>query len=266
MSPSLEIHVSAITDVGKTRDHNEDCYLLWNMEGGQPIPGDGAVTVPDHQGLLVAVCDGMGGAAAGEKASALTVETLQARARAIEDGLLEDVQALGDWLVTSVVEADKRILREAGEHPEMEGMGSTCTAVIFVPGCLTLAHVGDSRAYHLRGETLRQISVDHSYVGELVAMGQITPEEARTHDQRNLLLQVLGLGRELDVDRVRVEMKSGDKVLLCSDGLYDLVEDEEMRRELTAGDDPAVACRTLVDLANERGGKDNITVVVARAG
>lgn len=267
MSPSLEIHVSALTDVGMTRDHNEDCFLLWNMERGEPVPGDGEVaSVPAREGLLVAVCDGMGGAAAGEKASALTVETLQVRAEEVEADRLQDIQALGDWLVESVVEADRRILREATEHPEMEGMGSTCTSLIFVPDGLTLAHVGDSRAYHLRGETLRQISVDHSYVGELVAMGQITAEEARTHDQRNLLLQVLGLGRELDVDRVRVEMKSGDKVMLCSDGLYDLVEDGEIRLELTAGDDPAVACRNLVDLANERGGKDNITVVVARAG
>ena len=266
MSDSLTLHVAGLTDVGMTRDHNEDCFLLWNMERHESIPADGdTVAVPHEDGILVAVCDGMGGAAAGEMASALAVETFRDRADQLEDGRIHDLDVVGDWLVESVIEADRRILDAARENPEMDGMGSTCTAVVVIPEGLTLAHVGDSRAYHLRGDTLRQISVDHSYVGELVAMGRISPEEARTHDQRNLLLQVLGLGRDLDVDRVLVQLQDGDMILLCSDGLYDLVDDPEVHREMAGDGDPAEVCRRLVDLANERGGKDNITVVVARA-
>lgn len=264
MSPSLRIHVAALTDVGRTRDHNEDCFLMWNVGRGESIPGNGpGVTVPDAEGALLAVCDGMGGAAAGEKASALAVETFADRVRGIGPDM--ELGKVGDWLAETVVEADRRILDAARADSEMEGMGSTCTAAVVLPAGLVLAHVGDSRAYHLRKGALRQISVDHSYVGELVALGRISPEEARTHEQRNLLLQVLGLGRPLDVDRVRIEMKSGDMVLLCSDGLYDLVEDSELRQEMMDGSDPATMCRNLVDLANERGGKDNITVIVARA-
>ena len=266
MSDSLVLHVAGLTDVGLTRDHNEDAYLLWNLTRRERIESDGVtVDVPDEQGVLVAVCDGMGGAAAGEMASALAVQTFAERAEGLAGDALSQLDPVGDWLEASVIEADRRILEAATADAEMEGMGSTCTSVVVLPEGLTLAHIGDSRAYHLRDGVLRQISVDHSYVGELVAMGRISPAEARTHDQRNLLLQVLGLGRPLEVDRVCAEMKSDDLILLCSDGLYDLVDDDEVRDHLGSDQDPAAICRELVDLANARGGKDNITVVVARA-
>ncbi|HEX9885459.1 MAG TPA: SpoIIE family protein phosphatase, partial [Longimicrobiales bacterium] len=126
------------------------------------------------------------------------------------------------------------------------------------------AHVGDSRAYHLRDGQLRQLSVDHSFVAELVAMGKITAEEARTHQNRNLLMQALGLGRPLDVDRLAIELVPGDRVLLCSDGLYDLVADHEIEAAMASADDPATLCHELIALANERGGSDNITVISAR--
>jgi protein phosphatase len=256
--------VAGLTDVGRTREHNEDCYLVWNVAGGEFVAAGATEIVPHDQGVLIAVCDGMGGAAAGEKASALAVETLRDRAQSVAGADLADLEVAGDWLSDAVVEADRRILDAAEADSDMKGMGSTCTAVIVLPEGLTMAHVGDSRAYHLRDGTLRQISVDHSYVGQLVALGRISPEEARVHDQRNLLLQVLGLGRPLEVDRVQVDVDPDDWLLLCSDGLYDLVDDRELREELLRNTDPAGACRNLVDLANERGGRDNITVVVAR--
>lgn len=258
------LRVAGLTDVGRTRHHNEDCFLLWNLSAAEAVQTERTVSFTDGQSVLMAVCDGMGGAAAGERASAIAVETLQDRAASMDRALLDSPSDFTEWLAGGVTEADGRILRTADGDGEMEGMGSTMTAVAVLPTGLTLGHVGDSRAYHLRDGVLRQISVDHSYVGELVALGRITPEEARTHEQRNLLLQVLGLGRPLDIDTVRVRLEPGDQILLCSDGLYDLVDDPELAAAMSDRSDPADVCRSCIDLANLRGGKDNITVVHAR--
>lgn len=257
------IRVAGLTDVGRTRDHNEDCYLLWHFGRDERIEGSDEASVPRSDGVLMSVCDGMGGAAAGERASEIAVDTLADRAAELGEEKLE-LSTFIEWLEESVKEADRRILEAAQADPELEGMGSTMTTVAAIPEGLALGHVGDSRAYHLRDGHLRQISVDHSYVGELVALGRITPDEARTHDQRNLLLQVLGLGRPLEVDRVAIALREGDMLMLCSDGLYDLVEDPEIKELMLADDDLAARCRELIQLANERGGKDNITVIVAR--
>jgi protein phosphatase len=263
----MDLWLAAITDVGRTRQHNEDCYLMWNLTGGDQIPGDGpAVRTPAADGILIGVYDGMGGAAAGEEASALAARTFAERSAHVTPDDLQDLSHLTTWLAESLRSADGRIFQAAQANPEMRGMGSTCTAMVVGEDELILAHVGDSRAYHLRDGTLRQITVDHSYVSHLVAVGQISSAEARTHRDRNVLLQVLGLGRPLEVDRVSVRLQPGDELLLCSDGLYDLVSEGEMRRGMQEQPDPAAACRHLVDLANARGGTDNITVVVARVG
>lgn len=265
-APPVKLVVGAVTDVGRSRDHNEDSYLVWNLranEAPQGLESTGAFT--DRDGIIMAVCDGMGGAAAGERASAIAVDTLASRSARLDQDLLGRPDEFGDWLCGSVTEADRRILDEAATDPELEGMGSTMTVISVTPGgLLFLAHVGDSRAYHLRDGQLRQLSVDHSFVAELVAMGKISAEEARTHQNRNLLMQALGLGRPLDVDRLTIELLAGDRMMLCSDGLYDLVSDEEIRQAMSSTEDPATLCHDLIALANERGGSDNITVIAAR--
>jgi len=262
----LLARVGALSDTGLQREHNEDRYLVQEL-GGAPADGP----LPDAidlslSTLLLAVCDGMGGAVAGEVASGLAVGALAERARdgaALGRGHHLDPGAMEDWLLGGVREANLRTLRRGQEEEELEGMGSTLTCVLLGGETLLLAHVGDSRAYHLRGERLRRISLDHSFVGRLVAMGRISEAEARRHEQRNLLLEAVGGAPELEIDRLRVTVREGDRLLLCSDGLSNLVGEEEIREILGGARQTAEQCAVLVEMANARGGDDNITVVVA---
>jgi PPM family protein phosphatase len=230
------------TDVGRVREANEDAYFV------------GA--------NLVAVADGMGGHLAGEVASATALEPVQAL-----DGIhFDDGKAAIEALRDAVVRANDTVSRMAEDDPSYRGMGTTLTAAIVEGRRVHLAHVGDSRAYLLRGERFSQLTDDHTLVQHLVDEGQITPEEAATHPQRSIITRAIGVSREIDVDTISLELDPGDQLLLCSDGLTGVISDDDIARELAQGDDPDATLDRLVEAANRGGGPDNITAVLLRYG
>jgi serine/threonine protein phosphatase PrpC len=236
----MKLRHSARTDVGRTRDHNEDNYAV----------GEGEQT--ERLGVLLVVCDGMGGHASGEVASHMAVETI-----------LADYYADG---------ADERpaALEQAFDHANEQiytsgrgSMGTTGVAALLHHDALHIANVGDSRAYLIREGEIRQVSRDHSFVSDQVAAGLITPEQARSSPHRNVITRALGYQPEVSVDMFRLPLQVGDIILLCSDGLHGLVTDEEIV-EIVSANDLDEATSRLIDLANQRGGSDNITVALTR--
>jgi serine/threonine protein phosphatase PrpC len=226
---------TCVTDTGKRRLRNEDAYVC---------------SPP-----LFAVADGMGGAQAGELASRLAAAALE------EHGAAQrGEQAAADL----VQEANARIYRRAREDPAAAGMGSTVTVALVdgAEAAVFLAHVGDSRAYLLRGGALEQLTADHSLVAELVRSGRLTEQEAENHPQRSVITRVLGTDPDVDVDTLTVQAEPGDLFLLCSDGLTAMLRDDEILQILEEAEgDPERAPRALVDAANRAGGDDNVTVV-----
>ena len=222
---------AALSDIGLQRSSNEDSFI--------------------DQPPLFAVADGMGGAQAGEVASRLAVETLRERA------------AAGDSLSEAAAEANRRIFKLAVENPDHAGMGTTLTALRLAGERAELAHVGDSRAYLLRDQAMTQLTDDHSLVGEWMREGTMTPEEAMASRYRSVLSRALGTEDEVEVDHEEVDLRAGDVLLLCSDGLSGTVPDDKIKAALL-GRAPEEAARRLVREAKSRGGHDNITVVVVR--
>jgi serine/threonine protein phosphatase PrpC len=236
----MKLRHSARTDVGRTRDHNEDDFGV----------GEGAGV--EQYGELLIVCDGMGGHAAGEVASRLGVETILSTY--YSDASPDRV----DVLRRAFERANARI------HAEGRGaMGTTGVAALFYQGMLHVANVGDSRAYLIRNDEICQVSRDHSLVGEQVAAGVITADQARSSYYRNVITRALGYQSEVQVDLFHLPLQAGDMVVLCSDGLHGLVGDEEIY-EIVRSMPLADAVDRLIDLANERGGTDNITAIVAQ--
>lgn len=199
--------------------------------------------------VLLIVADGMGGHVAGEVASRLAIN-----AAASTDVDPADRVAAGN----------RAIREEVARDPGLDGMGTTMTLLQIEDGAATIAHVGDSRAYLLRDGELRQLTEDHTVAAEYVAQGQLSPEEAATHPQRHMLLRTLGLTRFVNIDEVTVEIRPGDRLLLCSDGLTEMVRDESIGSTLVEGTPDEVVWE-LVEMANNAGGVDNITVVVVEA-
>src|SRR6476646_8438294 len=229
----MRLITGAATDVGRVREGNEDAYLVDDAMG------------------LVAVADGMGGHRAGEVASATALEALRS---AITHGrpLRESMQ-----------DANEAVFTKSLTDEELRGMGTTLTAATLVTGGTVLVgHVGDSRAYLLHDGELRQVTVDHSLVEELVREGRLTADEAAVHPQRSILTRALGVDASVEVDVYPVELVPGDRLLLCSDGLTGMVQAEVIAATLRREEDPARAATQLVDAANSAGGEDNITVVV----
>jgi protein phosphatase len=230
----------AATDEGRVRSENEDAHLV--------------------EPLLFVVADGMGGHQAGEVASALAVQTLHAR--------LADGAHSVDVVVAAVAEANAAIFHAAHQNDGQRGMGTTLTAIAVLPAdgehvaTLALVNVGDSRTYRMRGDTLERITVDHSYVQELVATGHITELEARTHPRRNIVTRALGIEPTVRVDSWVLSMVRGDRFVLCSDGLVDEVPDHEIAMIAGGVAAPQAAADELVAMANRHGGRDNVTVIV----
>ena len=243
------IVTAASTDVGLRRSGNEDCHALWEAPDGEPHPAD----------LLVVVCDGMGGSNAGEVASRMTVDAVL-RSFAGQTG-----GDAGEALAEAIRAANAEILDHTRARADLRGMGTTCTTLALDGDRVTVGHVGDSRAYLVRGGRIRQITQDHSLVAQLVASNQLTPEEARRDSRRNVVTRSVGVTPELEVDIVRLgePLRPGDTLLVCSDGLHTQVDDEELAR-IASGESLDRACGELIALANERGGPDNITVALAR--
>lgn len=227
----MRVRAAGATDVGMVRTNNEDAFLV----------RDG----------LFAVADGMGGLHAGEVASAIAVETL------------ERWHASGDApgsLARPLVEANRQILQRAAGSPA--SMGTTCTAATVDGERLRLAHVGDSRAYLLRNGELTRLTEDHSRVARMVKEGLITEEQAGSHPERNVITRALGIHDQVEVDEQALEPRSGDRILLCSDGVHGMIPDERIREILTEGAGPEETARLLLRAANAAGGTDNCTAVV----
>ena len=250
----MKIKVTAATDIGKVRDHNEDSFLTL---GGKSSP-------PGVDALLV-VADGMGGHAAGEVASQMTVAGIK-RMLASEDLESPDLEsnAFGAFL-GKVLESVNQEVWEAGQTPEKQGMGTTCTLAAMRGDQLFLAHIGDSRAYLLRDGELHQVSTDHSWVEEAVAMGTLTREAARVHPNRNVITRAIGLDQQVKVDTSSMPLANGDLILLCYDGLNSMIPDDEIKRALL-DNGPERVCQALIDAANNAGGHDNTTVAIAAIG
>jgi serine/threonine protein phosphatase PrpC len=237
-----ELTVGVLTDVGRQRTQNEDT-----------VYADAQLS---SSGWLGVVADGIGGRLAGEIASALAVQTIRDTFREHAD---DDPSVR---LHRAVEAANATVYELSRSSPDYAGMGSTVTAAAIVLQRLVVAQVGDSRAYVLRDARLLQLTHDHSVVEELIRAHKLTRDEARTHGRRNVITRNVGADPQVAVDMVEFQLRDGDRVLLCSDGLHASVEDSVIARALDAP--PDVAAQTLVDLANEQGGRDNVSVVVVK--
>jgi serine/threonine protein phosphatase PrpC len=228
--------------VGRMRKNNEDSYL-----SAKPV---------------AAVADGMGGHSAGEVASAIAIEELAALG---ERGPWENETAATDDLKAAILRANRRIREMAASDRKLNGMGTTLVALLEDGDLVHLANVGDSRGYLLRQGELSQVTVDHSLVQELVDDGRLSPEDAERHPQRSVITRALGIDPEVEFDLFTYKLQVGDRLLLCSDGLSDVVEPTQIRNVLLRVRNPREAARQLVTVANEQGGPDNITVIVVDA-
>jgi PPM family protein phosphatase len=225
------------TDAGRKRRRNEDSFV--------------------REPPLFAVADGMGGAQAGEVASRLA-------AAAFREFHEADELHPEERVATIIQEANRRIYERARSDAQASGMGTTITATLVSGDSVAIGHVGDSRAYRLRGGKLEQLTEDHSLVADLVRSGRLTPEEADTHPQRSVITRALGTDLEVDVDTFTVEAEAGDVFLLCSDGLTTMVDDEQIAQMVANADALERATKALVKAANRAGGEDNVTVVLFR--
>jgi serine/threonine protein phosphatase PrpC len=238
----MRLVFAAATDVGRMRKNNEDSYL-----SSQPV---------------AAVADGMGGHSAGEVASAIAIEELAALG---SRGPWENETAATDDLKQAILRANRRIREMAASDRKLNGMGTTLVALLEDGDMVHVANVGDSRGYLLRQGELSQVTVDHSLVQELVDDGRLSPEDAERHPQRSVITRALGIDPEVEFDLFTYKLQVGDRLLLCSDGLSDVVEPSQIRKVLLRFRSAQHAARQLVTVANEQGGPDNITVIVVDA-
>jgi protein phosphatase len=256
---TIRLRAAAMTDVGRVREHNEDSVLA--------VEYTRESMVEPAQSYLYVVADGMGGAEAGEVASAIAVQTIRGYIEARLDTARGEVKSGAELLTGALEEANSKIIEYVGSHPESRGMGSTGVCALVTPTDAAVAWVGDSRGYLMEGVTLRQVTKDHSLVQRLVEIGQITAEEAHTHEHKNVITRSLGArpSGPAGAEAVALKLKRGDKLLLCSDGLTAHVMDPQIRDILGRNADPYDAARELIVAANAGGGTDNISVIVVYA-
>ncbi len=246
----------ARTDVGMRRSSNEDAFVLVDLDAPTTaIACSGERIEIAGKRMLLALSDGMGGAAAGEVASCLALSTL------VRELHRRSNERMDCALEAAVHVANARVL-EAASCAERQGMGATLTAVVIVDDIAWIAEVGDSRAYLLRDNKLHQLTRDQSYVQMLVDMGAISEEEAKASPKKNVILQAVGTTPDLRVALGRLSLRRGDRLLLCSDGLSNEVDDRELA-ELLTRNPPDVACEHAIESANQHGGRDNVTAIVA---
>jgi protein phosphatase len=261
----IRVKLFARTDVGQIREHNEDNFLVADLtrKARGLLEANRSIVVGPH-GSLFAVCDGMGGAAAGEIASQLAVDILYERmVDGLEGASPTSRNDLARRLVRAIEAAGLRIFQEAKVDRTRRGMGTTVTAAALVDGFLFFAQVGDSRGYLLRQGQLVQLTRDQSLVNQLIEAGQLTEEEAETFEHNNIILQALGTADTVQVDLTFCELQRGDTLLLCSDGLSGMVRFDEIREVMRMTPEPIEACKLLIERANQAGGHDNVTVIVA---
>ena len=234
--------VCSITDIGVRREMNQD-YFYSSEEPVGRLPN------------LFLVADGMGGHQAGEFASRFTVETV------VDTTQKSEYIKAAAILEESIRKANTLLKEKADENPEMKGMGTTIVAATIKNGHLTVANVGDSRLY-LAGDTLNQITKDHSLVQEMVRMGEMDEETAKNHPDKNIITRAIGIEQEIEIDFFDEDIFEGQRILLCSDGLTNMLEDGDILRILNGSGELQEKAERLIDLANKNGGKDNITVII----
>jgi PPM family protein phosphatase len=262
-----------ITDQGRQRPANEDQFLIAELTKTMTIEhtslrGPSAV-MGDERGQLFLVADGMGGHAAGERASALAVAVIEQFTVNTFKWFLQDDEpgpdSAASEFTAAINQADAAIIHESEANPELQGMGTTLALAYAVGPQLFVLHVGDSRVYLFRAGALRQLTQDHTVVADMVRRGELQPEQASQHRLRHVITNVLG-GRQRGVraEAHVVDLEAEDELLLCSDGLTEMVSADDITGVLSGEQEPERAARRLIELANERGGHDNITVIVAR--
>jgi protein phosphatase len=250
------------SDVGLVREHNEDNFLVADLTAGRRgIDGALVSTAVGERGLVLAVCDGMGGAAAGEVASQMAVDTIYEML--LQGDPPRDRDAFARRLVRAIEVAGARIFQAAKADRTRRGMGTTATVAGLIDEVLFVGQVGDSRAYVLRGDQFALITKDQSLVNQLIEAGHLTEEEAEAFEHSNIILQALGTTEEVAVDLTFLELRRGDRLLLCSDGLSGLVQSDVIKDVLQRTKDLPQAAQQLIEMANAGGGHDNITVVLA---
>ncbi len=236
-----------ITDRGVSRQQNQDSFHLEVHH--------------DSEQAMCVVCDGMGGARAGNIASEIAVEAFVQEMRLmLKSGMSQKSTRMA--LRQAVKEANLRVYDKAKSGSDYAGMGTTLVGGVITPGQAVIVNVGDSRAYIIDPEGIEQVTRDHSLVEDLLFRGELSKEEARNHPSKNLITRALGTEESVQCDVFIAELRPGDFVLLCSDGLTNVLEEQEILYEVLHGGDPALCCRRLLDAANGRGGPDNITIVL----
>lgn len=233
------MNVWGVTDRGAVRDQNQDAFFKWT----------------DGKCGAILVCDGMGGARAGNVASTLAVQ-------AFSEIMIQHQQEAPERLTTALAAANNRVFQQAHIRPDCRGMGTTLVAALVEDDTAYVINVGDSRAYYLSGNGIERITRDHSLVEDLIERGHITPQEARNHPNKNVITRALGVERHLEGDLFRKQMEPGSMLLLCSDGLSNMLEDQEILFEVLHGGEHVDCCQRLLQLALQRGATDNVTAVL----
>jgi serine/threonine protein phosphatase PrpC len=272
-SRPLSVKSFGVTDCGKVRKSNEDQFLIAELSKAMRVRqtslAEPKLQVGDERAHLFLVADGMGGHQAGERASAMAVAAIEHftlntfRWFFAADGA--GAQKVLTQFQTALQQADASIAEEATQHPELKGMGTTVTMAFQLGAQLSLVHVGDSRAYAFRDGALHQLTQDHTMVGDLVRRGSLTPDQVATHPFRHVITNVVGgpnVG--VKVEARAFEMLAGDRLLLCSDGLTEMVTDDAIAAVLATEQDPEAAAKALLAQALDAGGRDNVTVLIVR--
>ncbi len=259
---SNEVRLSAYgcTDVGVVRTNNEDNFLLSDLATGAQIAGEEINNQKiSKRGTLLVISDGMGGAQAGEVASAMAVA-------AVRSELLKSVASrpVEEQFIKAVQRANYLIWKESQDNSSKSGMGATLTAVLIRDNKAYIAEVGDSRAYLIRGESILQVTIDQSLVELLILAGELSREEAEHAPIKNVILQAMGTQQEVKVALTGVDLRRSDYLLLCSDGLSNKVTEAEMLKFTLKASSMEMACKQLIELAKRRGGEDNITVIIGQ--
>ena len=253
-STEKERTIGMLTDVGKVRTIDEDSILAADLSFG--------VNSENSKFLLLAVADGMGGHAKGEEASKIA---LNAIARAVIPELFNDTP-FTELLEKGIQNANQDILDYTAKYPESSGMGTTSVCAVVKGNEVHLANVGDSRAYVISDDEIRGVTKDHSYVQALVDEGKITQAEAREHPKKNIITKAVGISPSVEVDKSILTLGSDESLLLCCDGVIAHLTDEDIHKIINDSPDPQSACQKIVDTANERGGSDNISLIILSAG
>ncbi len=236
-----------LSDKGMTRKINQDDFLICSKNHDKRV--------------YIALCDGMGGVTGGEIASAIAIETFRKKVDSLGDKTLKHSQ-YADFLYEIVKDANENIYSSALHNPNLMGMGTTFVAAICDDNKVTVANVGDSRAYLIDSEGIKQITKDHSLVNELLEHGEISRREATIHPKKNVITRALGVEKKVECDIFDKNIKNGQYLLICSDGLTNEISDPEIHFEVCNGDTIESACKSLIGIANTRGGHDNITVII----